>query len=124
MKGRRKIGLGDGGRKRRGGAGGLIRRKVTKFSLYITFLISCFFIFLRNYYYQLFFLSSSPILFPLLFINYCSFIHHQLLYKIHSLSLRTFLCLRPVEANLVNMKSQEPLGGFLSYLAQGCTMDE
>ena len=24
--------------------------------------------------------------------------------------------------NLVNTKSQEPLGGFLSYLAQGCTM--
>ena len=28
---------------------------------------------------------------------------------------------RPYE-NLVNTKSQEPLGGLLSYLAQGCTM--
>ena len=51
-----------------------------------------------------------------------------------------FLCLRPIGCrrhyvfglsvrpsvrpygNLVNTKSQEPLGGFLSYLAQGCTM--
>ena len=27
-----------------------------------------------------------------------------------------------LSGNLVNTKSQEPLGGFLSYLAQGCTM--
>ena len=38
------------------------------------------------------------------------------------------LCFRVVRpsvrpyGNLVNTKSQEPLGGFLSYLAQGCTM--
>ena len=32
-----------------------------------------------------------------------------------------FWVVRPYE-NLVNTKSQEPLGGLLSYLAQGCTM--
>ena len=34
------------------------------------------------------------------------------------------LCFRVVRpyGNLVNTISQEPLGGFLSYLAQGCTM--
>ena len=32
-----------------------------------------------------------------------------------------FSGVRP-SGNLVNKKSQEPLGGFLSYLAQGCTM--
>ena len=34
-------------------------------------------------------------------------------------SVRPSVC--PYE-NLVNTKSQEPLGGFSSYLAQGCTM--
>ena len=57
-------------------------------------------------------------------------------FKITKYLIKHFLCLRPVGRqrhyvfglsvrpyeNLVNTKSQEPLGGFLSYLAQGCTM--